>query len=342
MSFVRRRDSTRLGGDYRRRGDYRRPARLRFLRARVCYSPRRAALPRPGGTRGRLRQIRPPPLKNFGWQWQHFVQTDELYADQFLGWIAPVRPEFFRNKSGVGGRLWQGSSHAAGGELGCARDHRCRFERRRGNCFAATRKLENAHIVQADIYQLPFAREFDYAFSIGVLHHLPDPRAGFRSLAGKVKAGGSLSAWVYGAENNEWITPLRRSAARGFQLADRSPRLVAAFKVARGVAVPGDETCLWTTKPLRRRLGVGAPSFYNDYLNAISHFVGASNTQSFSTTWLRPRRITFVGRILKRGGATSKQPTLSSAGTTRIVGVDLGTLDLGLRALVFVSLYLVL
>ena len=36
--------------------------------------------------------------ENFGWQWQHFVQSDELYADQFLGWIAPVRPEFFQDK----------------------------------------------------------------------------------------------------------------------------------------------------------------------------------------------------------------------------------------------------
>jgi len=23
--------------------------------------------------------------ENFGWQWQHFMQSDELYADQFLG-----------------------------------------------------------------------------------------------------------------------------------------------------------------------------------------------------------------------------------------------------------------
>ena len=36
--------------------------------------------------------------ENFGWQWQHFVQGDELYADQFLGWLTPVKPEFFRDK----------------------------------------------------------------------------------------------------------------------------------------------------------------------------------------------------------------------------------------------------
>src|SRR5213075_2438135 len=34
----------------------------------------------------------------FGWQWTHFTQADERYAEQFLGWIAPVRPEFFAGK----------------------------------------------------------------------------------------------------------------------------------------------------------------------------------------------------------------------------------------------------
>src|SRR5437870_4992762 len=33
--------------------------------------------------------------KQFGWQWQHFTQSDDLYSNQFLGWIAPVQPEFF-------------------------------------------------------------------------------------------------------------------------------------------------------------------------------------------------------------------------------------------------------
>ena len=35
---------------------------------------------------------------NFGWQWQHFTQEDENYDQQFLGWIAPVAPEFFKDK----------------------------------------------------------------------------------------------------------------------------------------------------------------------------------------------------------------------------------------------------
>src|ERR1043166_5819818 len=151
--------------------------------------------------------------ENFGWQWQHFVQTDELYADQFLGWIAPVRPEFFQNKIVLEGGCGKGRHTQLAANWGAREVIGVDLSDAVETAFAATRQLPNAHIVQADIYHLPFARSFDYAFSIGVLHHLPDPQGGFRSLASKVKSGGQISAWVYGAENNEWITrfidPLR-------------------------------------------------------------------------------------------------------------------------------------
>ncbi len=35
---------------------------------------------------------------SFGFEWKHFTQEDERYSDQFLGWITPVTPEFFKDK----------------------------------------------------------------------------------------------------------------------------------------------------------------------------------------------------------------------------------------------------
>src|SRR5437762_2694911 len=82
------------------------------------------------------------------------------------------------------------------------------------SAYRNTRDLENAHIIQADIYHLPLRSSFDYAFSVGVLHHLPDPRGGFEELVRHVRPGGAVSAWIYGRENNGWIVhlinPLRR------------------------------------------------------------------------------------------------------------------------------------
>jgi len=57
---------------------------------------------------------------------------------------------------------------------------------------------ENVHLVQADIFAMPFRDgTFDLAYSIGVLHHTPDPRAAFDHVAASVKPGGSLAVYLY-------------------------------------------------------------------------------------------------------------------------------------------------
>jgi SAM-dependent methyltransferase len=62
------------------------------------------------------------------------------------------------------------------------------------------RALPTAHLVQADIFALPFRDEtFDIAYSIGVLHHTPDTAAAFRHVAATVKKGGQLAVYVYQA-----------------------------------------------------------------------------------------------------------------------------------------------
>ena len=58
--------------------------------------------------------------------------------------------------------------------------------------------LPDVSIVQADLLNLPMAeRAFDVAFSIGVLHHSPDPRRAFALVAARVKPGGRLAVWLY-------------------------------------------------------------------------------------------------------------------------------------------------
>jgi SAM-dependent methyltransferase len=207
----------------------------------------------------------------FGWQWQHFTQSDALYADQFLGWIAPVQPEFFKGKVVLEGGCGKGRHTQLAAQWGAKEVIGVDLSAAVESAFAATRNLENVHVVQADIYHLPFPRVFDYAFSVGVLHHLPDPRGGFKSLASKVENGGHLSAWVYGAENNEWITrwinPLRESLTSRM-----NPR--ALLQLSKLPAALLYLTTKLIYRPLNQ-IGNGAIAqhlFYNDYLNAISSF----------------------------------------------------------------------
>jgi SAM-dependent methyltransferase len=61
-----------------------------------------------------------------------------------------------------------------------------------------TRDFPNVDLVQGDINRAPFRREaFDFIYSFGVLHHLPDPAAGMRRLATLLKPGAPLVTYLY-------------------------------------------------------------------------------------------------------------------------------------------------
>jgi SAM-dependent methyltransferase len=58
--------------------------------------------------------------------------------------------------------------------------------------------LPGVAIAQADLGHLPLAEGvFDLAFSIGVLHHGPDPRGAFAEVARRVRPGGKFAVWLY-------------------------------------------------------------------------------------------------------------------------------------------------
>lgn len=57
---------------------------------------------------------------------------------------------------------------------------------------------EGVNLIQADIFALPFRPEtFDLAYSIGVLHHTPDPPAAFSRVADVVKPDGRFAVYLY-------------------------------------------------------------------------------------------------------------------------------------------------
>src|SRR5437868_1111425 len=91
---------------------------------------------------------------NFGWSWQHFSHHDERYAEQFLGWIAPVKPDFFQGKFVLEGGCGKGRHTQLAARWGAREVIGIDLSDAVETAFAATRQLPNVHIVQADIYRL--------------------------------------------------------------------------------------------------------------------------------------------------------------------------------------------
>ncbi len=156
----------------------------------------------------------------FGWEWHRFVRLNErgVTKQQFINWVAPMDPKQFAGRTvldaGCGMGRWVemaadfGAAEVVGVDISDAIDvAQARFGH-----------LPNVHFVQADVNRLPFRRDaeapFDVGYSIGVIHHLPDPEAGFASMVRAVRPNGSVFIWVYGRENNEWVVrfvdPLRK------------------------------------------------------------------------------------------------------------------------------------
>jgi len=61
--------------------------------------------------------------------------------------------------------------------------------------------------------QIPHTAEFDAVFSIGVIHHIPNPAPVVQAVYRALKPGGKFVVWLYGKEGNELylllVKPLR-------------------------------------------------------------------------------------------------------------------------------------
>lgn len=105
----------------------------------------------------------------------------------------------------------------------------------------ATRGTSACEFVRADILNLPLRRVFDYAFSLGVLHHTPDSARGFQSIVGCLRPGGHVTLFVYRPWSLPWVVwPLRRltrrmDPARVLRLCDA---LGFGYDAARPATVP--------------------------------------------------------------------------------------------------------
>jgi SAM-dependent methyltransferase len=118
------------------------------------------------------------------------------WEKQFLDYMQPHAADFFPGKkildAGCGNGRFAYYAAKYGAEV-WAIDLGAAVEVARRNT-----QSRNVHVVQADLHHPPFAPEsFDFIYSIGVLHHLPDPEAAFQNLLRFLKPGGVVQIYLY-------------------------------------------------------------------------------------------------------------------------------------------------
>jgi SAM-dependent methyltransferase len=90
-------------------------------------------------------------------------------------------------------------------------------------------------VTQADMTEFRKAGGYDFVYSIGVLHHLTEPKRGLDSVVANTKAGGRFHCWVYAREGNAIIIALVDPIRR---IASRLPWWVTKYGLATPLVVP--------------------------------------------------------------------------------------------------------
>jgi SAM-dependent methyltransferase len=154
-------------------------------------------------------------LDSWGYQWLTFDDFAPKLESEFADFISPLAPDEFEGAlvldAGCGNGRFTRACAALGPRQVIGIDPSQSVLAAQSN----TADLPNATVLKGDIYALPFSEgSFDRVFCIGVIHHLPDPRAGFLKLARMLKPGAKISIWVYAHEGNElvirYLEPLRK------------------------------------------------------------------------------------------------------------------------------------
>ncbi len=154
--------------------------------------------------------------ERFGYEWNAYSEVLPDYEEQFRRWMPWLSPADWAGQSfldvgcGMGRNSYWPLSYGA--SEGAAVDLDAR------SLAAARRTLAPfpAHEVrEGSAYDLPWRDRFDIVFSIGVIHHLAEPARALAEMTAAARPGGRVAIWVYGAENNRWLTaglnPLRRA-----------------------------------------------------------------------------------------------------------------------------------
>lgn len=152
--------------------------------------------------------------ERFGYEWDKYAQMSPLYEGQFLNWVGVPQENFIGEEvldagCGMGRNSYWALTYGAKSVL--AFD----FDKRSVAAAQATlNQFKNTQVLFKSIYEITWEKKFSLVFSIGVIHHLNNPKEALRNLVKSLKKDGILIVWVYSYEGNKWIVrfvnPIRK------------------------------------------------------------------------------------------------------------------------------------
>jgi SAM-dependent methyltransferase len=188
-----------------------------------------------------MKNIDPHTVEGFGDEWQRFQQStsDEL-RQRFNGYFArfpwhSLSPGAVGMDVGCGSGRWARFVAPRVGLLHCIDPASAALEVARTNLagFSNCR----FHVASADEIPLPDGSQ-DFAYCLGVLHHVPDTLAALKACARKLKPGAPFLLYLYYAFDNRplWFRLLWQASNGVRVVLSRMPFAVRA-RVAEAIAL---------------------------------------------------------------------------------------------------------
>jgi len=143
-------------------------------------------------------------IDSFGHEWVAFdyteSETDEALDSQFLAYCTPIDLSQFNSKSSVAADFGAGSGRWASRLLPYFSLVYAVEPSDGANKVLKNKFLKETHmkILQETVGANSIAAEsLDLGMSLGVLHHIPDTSLAIRSVASKIKSGGTFLCYLY-------------------------------------------------------------------------------------------------------------------------------------------------
>jgi SAM-dependent methyltransferase len=155
-------------------------------------------------------------VESFSFEWNKFYDVqmdiidDTAESERTFLWKTGWKPEDLKGKLvldiGVGaGRFADIVSQWGGEVIGIDLSFAV------GAAYKNIGHRDNVHIIQADIFDLPFKEDhFDHMYSIGVLHHTPDTRKAFNAVIPYLKKGGEFVVFLYAYGHYHYFSDIWR------------------------------------------------------------------------------------------------------------------------------------